>query len=429
MTTNVTPPERSFAEVEFSEKVDLLFDKQCWLKVLYGGRGGIKSWSIAQYLLITAYSRQFRVLCCRELMKSIAESVHELLELQIGRLDLKPWFRIEKAHIYGPHGSEFAFTGLRDAHNLKSFEDFDCAWIEEGANVSKRSFDMLFPTIRKEGSQIIVSFNPELDTDECYKRFVLKPPPGARVVKTSWRDNKWLSDRLLTQIHHMRDTAPDDFLNIYEGHPKVVLDGAIYAHELRTATAAGRIRSVPYDPALPVHTFWDLGIADQTSIWFVQSGLFEYRFIDFLQDRNRALPWYLAELQKKGYVYGWHHLPHDGKRRDLGTGKSIEHHMHAAGFKTKIVPDIGLANGLNAARLLFQKAYFDEVQCADGLNALRRYRWQKNPDTGIYSSQPLHDDNSNGADAYRMAAVGLTQPQREKAVQRQRFKAQVGVWT
>jgi phage terminase large subunit len=415
-------------QVEFKRIVRFLF-KPHWLKVLYGGRGGIKSWSMAQALLIQGMESTQRILCCRELQKSIAESVHELLEHQIKRLGITDLYRVEKAHIYGPDGTEFAFTGLRDAQNLKSYEGFDRAWVEEARNVSKRSWDMLFPTIRKEGAEVWVSFNPELDTDESYKRFILNAPPGAMVVKTSWRDNPWLSSHLLDQIHHMEATAPDDFLHIYEGACKVTLDGAIYAHEIRALTQANRITRVPYDPALPVHTFWDLGIADQTAIWFVQSGAFEFRFIDFYQARNLPLSHYLQTLQGRGYVYGFHHLPHDGNRRDLGTGKSIEQNMTAAGFRVKIVPQIGLANGINATRNLFARSYFDEVKCTDGLNCLRRYRWQVNPDTGIYSKTPLHDDNSNGADAYRMAAVGLTEPARKKEEQRQRFRAQVSAWS
>jgi phage terminase large subunit len=259
-----------------------------------------------------------------------------------------------------------------------------------------------------------VSFNPVLDTDETYRRFVLKPPPSAKVVKTSWRDNKWLSEELKQEIAHMEATSPDDFLHVYEGHCKQTLDGAIYAKELRALALAGRITRVPYDPAKPVHTYWDLGIADQTSIWFVQSIAFEFRFVDFYQNRNEAIAHYLKVLQERGYVYGFHHLPHDGKRRDLGTGKSIERHMNDANYRVKIVPNIGLQNGLNSGRTLFARAWFDEEKCAEGLNCLRRYCWQVDPDTKIYSATPLHDDNSNGADAYRMAAVGLTEPQAKK---------------
>jgi phage terminase large subunit len=415
-------------QVEFPEKLQPLFEPHRYL-ILYGGRGGIKSWSVARSLVLRASKQKLRWLCARELMKSLAESVHHLLETQIKLCGLESSWRIEKGGIYGPHGSEFAFTGLRDAHNLKSFEDFDGVWVEEAANVTKRSWDMLIPTIRKPGSQIIITYNPELDSDETHKRFVLKPPPGAIVIKTSWRDNKWLSEELRYEKDHCETVDPDGYLTIWEGHCKQTLDGAIYANEMRALTTRGGICRVPYDPTLPVHTFWDLGIADCTSIWFVQAAAFEFRFIDFYQNRNRALPFYLKMLQDRGYVYGFHHLPHDGRRRDLGTGKSIEHHMIEAALKVKIVPEIGLTNGMNAARTLFPRAFFDEERCADGLNCLRRYVWKVDPLTRIYSKEPLHDDNSHGADAYRMAAVGLTAPARAKEEQRKRHASKVSAWS
>jgi phage terminase large subunit len=424
------------ARLEFPRKLEFLFEPH-WCKVLYGGRGGVKSWSIAQALLILGQRKTLRVLCCREQMNSIAESVHHLLEKQIERLGMgvdvlgpAEGYRVEKNHIYGPNGTEFAFTGLRDAVNIKSYEDFDIFWVEEAANVRKRSWDILLPTLRKEGAEIWISFNPELAEDESYIRFVLNPPPGAIVVKTSWRDNKWLTEELRRQKDHSEKTDPDGFLQIWEGHCKQTLDGAIYAHEIRAMTAAGHITRVPYDPALPVHTYWDLGIADCTSIWFVQAAAFEFRFIDFLQDRNRALPYYLQKLQERGYVYGFHNLPHDGKRRDLGTGKSIERHMLDAGLKVKIVPEIGLTNGMNSARNLFARAWFDEQKCADGLTCLRRYCWKVDPITRIYSKEPLHDDNSHGADAYRMAAVGLTEPAKKKEeTKRKNAAARLSVWS
>ena len=415
-------------QIEFPEKLKFLFEPHPY-KVLYGGRGGIKSWSVAQALLIEGTQKPLRVLCARETQKSIAESVHHLLELQIGRLGLQDFYDVEKAHIYGKNGTEFFFSGLRDAQNLKSYESVDRVWLEESALISKHSFDILLPTLRKPGCEVVLTFNPSLDTDECWKRFVLDPPPGAVAVKTSWRDNKWLTPEFKAQIDRCRETDPDGYLNIFEGHCLQVLDGAIYASEMRALTQRGAITRVPYDPALPVHTFWDLGISDCTSIWFVQAAAFEFRFIDFLQDRNRALPYYLQELQKRGYVYGFHHLPHDGKRRDLGTGKSIEHHMTEAGFKVKIVPDIGFANGLNAARNLFVRAYIDEERCADGLNCLRRYCWRVDPVTRVYSKEPVHNDYSHGADAWRMAGVGLTEPQRQKEEKRRQHAARPSVWS
>jgi phage terminase large subunit len=358
--------------------------------------------------------RPLRVLCARELMKSVQESVHETLSLQIERLGLKPFYKIEKSGIYGRNGTQFKFSGLRDTQNLKSYENFDVWFVEEAANVSHRSWEYIIPTIRKSGAELWVAFNPELDTDETYRRWVLNPPPGAVVVKTSYHDNNWLTKELLDKIEHSRLTDPDGFLNIYEGHCRTSLEGAIYVDEIRAATQANHITRVPYNPAFPVHTFWDLGFADQTAIWFVQSIAFEHRFIDFYRNNRKALAHYLAELQGRGYVYGTHHLPHDGRAHGLATGKSIEEMMRAAGLRVKIVPDIGVKNGINAVRTLFPLSWFDEEKTKDGLDALRRYRYEVDPITQQFSKLPFHDDNSNPADAYRMAGVGLTEPIREK---------------
>lgn len=414
--------------IEFPAKLRFLFEPHPY-KVVYGGRGGIKSWSVAQALLLEGAQKPLRVLCAREVQKSIAESVHHLLELQIGRLGLESVYTVEKARIYGRNGTEFFFSGLRDAHNLKSYESVDRCWVEEAANVSKRSWDLLLPTIRKAGSEVWVTFNPELETDETYRRFVLAPPPGAVVVKTSYRDNPWLTPELRAQIEHLRATDPDAYLTVYEGHCRQTLEGAIFASELRAATQAGRITRVPYHPAFPVHTFWDLGYADHTAIWFVQSIAFEHRFIDFYQARCQALPHYLAELQKRGYVYGAHHLPHDARAKQLGTGKSIEELMRAAGCAVKLVPEIGLANGLNAARTLMAVCWFDEERCADGLQALRRYRYAVDPVTNQFSRTPLHDEASHAADAFRYAAVALREPERQKEQRHRKLASQVSPWS
>jgi phage terminase large subunit len=131
-------------------------------------------------------------------MQSIRESVHQLLEDQITRLGLQAFYEVQKAEIIGLNGTSFTFHGLRDqsVHNIKSLEGADILWVEEAQNVSKKSWRTVIPTIRKPGSEIWISFNPELETDDTYQRFVVNPPPNAVVVKTSFRDNPALSEEL-----------------------------------------------------------------------------------------------------------------------------------------------------------------------------------------------------------------------------------------
>lgn len=394
-------------KIEFPEKLECLFRPGRY-KVLYGGRGGAKSWGVARALLVQGAAEPLRVLCAREIQKSITDSVHRLLADQVAALGLSGFYEVQQTTIKGDNGTQFIFAGLRhNINNIKSLEGADRVWVEEAQTVSKASWEKLIPTIRKPGSQIIVSFNPELDTDETYVRFVKNTPPGAEVVKIDWRDNPWFPEELRAEMAHLRETDPDAYLTIYEGHCRQVLDGAIYAKELRAATEEGRLCRVPYDQTKPVHTFWDLGRADKTSIWFAQIVGFEFRVIDFYENSGEALAHYLKALQGKPYVYGDDWLPHDANNELLASERTIAQQMRAAGRTVRITPKAKVVDGINAARSLFPNVWFDADRCADGLNHLRRYRYDVDPDTGQFSKEPLHDDASHAADAFRYLAVAL----------------------
>lgn len=378
-------------------------------RVYYGGRGGGKSWAIAQSLVIRAANSPIRVLCAREVQNSIKDSVHKLLSDTIEKLNMGHLFTITNSSITSTCGSEFIFKGIKHCvQEIKSTEGCDVAWLEEAQTVSKKSWEVLLPTIRKPGSEIIISFNPELDTDETYKRFVMNPPPDTHLVKANWSDNPFFPDVLKAELEHTKNTDPDGYLTIWEGHCRQTLDGAIYAKEIREAASAGRITRVPHDPTKPVHTFWDLGWSDCTSIWFVQPIAFEFRVIDFYQANQEPLNHYIQTLQTKGYIYGTDYLPHDARAKQLGTGRSIEELMRAAGRKVEIVTNMAVSDGINAARTIFPQCYFDEAKTSEGLNSLRRYRYETNPD-GELKRQPLHDAASHAADAFRYLAVGLRQ--------------------
>lgn len=385
---------------DFPEKLAPLFDSVRY-KILYGGRGGCKSWGIARYLLIAGSKRPLRILCARELQKSIKDSVHRLLSDQIISMGLSSFYTILKNSITGKNGTEFFFEGLRhNSAQIKSYEGIDKVWVEEAVFVSKSSWNFLIPTIRKEGSEILVSYNPELEEDETHQRFVINPPTNSVVVEMSWRDNPWFTAELRQEMEDLKERDYQDYLTVWEGQCRQAVEGAIYAEELRAAQKEGRITSVPYDRALPVHTFWDLGWADNTSIWFIQKVGFEFRVIDFYQNSRKKIQHYMQILQEKGYIYGTDHLPHDGKAQQL-VGKSTQEYMENLGRNVTIVPAQNVTDGLNATRTMFEVCWFDREKCADGLQALRRYRFEINPDTGRESKVPLHDINSHAADAFK----------------------------
>lgn len=377
----------------------------------------MKSWSIARAIVLKMAQQPTRVLCVREQMNSIRDSVHKLLADQIEMLGLGSLFEIQQASIKcvaGPGaGSEASFEGIRhNVSKIKSYEGIDICWAEEAVNLSKNSWQVLIPTIRKAGSEIWISFNPELETDETYKRFVANPPPDAWVQKVNWNDNPWFPPELLADLEHLRETDYDTYLHVYEGKCKVVLEGAVYADELRAASTQGRICKVPYDPTVGVHTVWDLGWSDSTAIWFIQRVGFETHCIDYLEDSRKNLDYYLLECQRKGYIYDTFWLPHDAKPKTLGTGKSIFDLVRAKGFKARLVPKLSKVDGINAARTLFANVYFDEERCADGVQALRHYRYEliEDPVKKIFTREPVHDWTSHAADAFRYAAIAVRQP-------------------
>ena len=401
-------------EAQFPDKLAFLFEPARY-KVAHGGRGSAKSWGFARALLIQAAQRPLRVLCTREIQVSIADSVHKLLADQIAGMGLESIFTAQQTAIYGPNGSEFIFAGLRtqDINKIKSFEGVDVVWVEEGQAVSKKSWDVLLPTIRKPGSEIWVSFNPDLESDETYQRFVAQPPAGAVVVQMNWRDNPWFPPELEAERQDTLKRDPESYENIWEGVPRRSVHGAIYAKEIDKAYAEGRVRPVPYDPKLKVHTVWDLGWNDSMSILLVQKSVSEIRVIDFIEDSHRTLDEYAALIKQRLLNFGSHYLPHDGDAKDFKTGKTAREILSAQLGSVQIVPNIGVEQGIRAARMLFGQVYFDEAKTKPLLEHLKRYR-RNIPTTTDEPTAPVHDEHSHSADAFRYLAVIADQLRNEQ---------------
>lgn len=169
---------------------------------------------------------------------------------------------------------------------------------------------------------------------------------------------------------------------------------------------------MPYDASKPVSVYFDLGWSDQTAVRFAQHIAGEIRLIDFLQDAQRPFWHYLHVLQGRGYVYAAIWLPHDAQAKSLGTGRSIEEMARNAGWRVRIVPRLSVADGINAVRTLFPRMWFDQNRCADGMQALRYYRYEVDPNTGQFSRSPLPDAASNGSDALRYVAVAMQEARR-----------------
>lgn len=198
-------------------------------KVAYGGRGGAKSWAFADGLLTIAMQRPVRVLCARELQRSIRDSVHRLLADRIHARGLDELFEVTESSIRCKSGSAFGFAGLRhNAAELKSYEGVDICWVEEGQKVSQESWDILIPTIRREGSEIWISLNPDSPNDPTYTQFVLNPPADTLLIKALYSDNPFFPATLEAERLACLERDPEKYRWIWLGEPRVMREALVF---------------------------------------------------------------------------------------------------------------------------------------------------------------------------------------------------------
>ncbi len=445
-------------EIEFPEKLSFLLFESARLKIAYGGRGGGKSENYCRALILLSRTKRLRILCGREFQNSIDESVKAIIEANIeemsasGDIPLDDFYITKKQIVCRSTGSRFIFMGLRyNISKIKSMGRIDICWIEEADKTSANTLDKLFPTIRGrsdleddkggpfgDGPEIWISFNPDLEEDEVYKRYILngiKYAPeyvnGKRyaiVVKINYWDNKWFPPDLKMEMEVMRNASKDKYLQVWEGNVKQVLEGSIYASELQEVLTDGRRKRVPYDPNKPVLTFWDLGHADKTAIWFVQRAGVEYNLINYYEDRLKKLPFYVKVLNDLGYNYSVHNLPHDGSAETLSNitpEKQLRKAFPNATVRVVHCP-AKKAIAINAVRSLMPLLNFDEQNTANGWQCLSRYAYKVDEDTGVFSREPEHDTPwSHGCDALTTMALSIKSEADEKKPNRDKAKERI----
>ncbi len=409
---------------DFTEETEFLFQPYRY-KIGYGGRGGVKSWSFARALLIKGFEQPLRILCAREVQKSIRESVHQLLKDQVSLLGFDGFYEVLQNEIRGKNGTKFAFTGLSNltAVTIKSFEGYHICWVEEANTVTRRSWDILILTIRKDNAiqygdvvgdaEIWATFNPELDTDETYVRFIENTPEGTFIQKMSYDTNPWFPNVLEKErqefLRQVESGArrQQDYDNIWLGQCKPAVEGAIYPDEVAKVIKDGRLCNTPYNPKLKVHTIWDLGWNDKMAIIFAQVSANAVMIIDYIEDSHRTYESYVLEIKAKEYNLAGNWLPNvDGTNHSPILGVSPIEHVQSMGLTADDVgvPNIGKKQGIEAARQMFHRVYFDKGKCTPLFNRLRRYARNINQST----SEPMdtkRDENAHGADAFRYLAV------------------------
>ena len=418
-------------------------------KGAYGGRGSGKSHFFAEDVIDhgarwkSETGEGLRVLCFREIQKSLKESAKFLIESKIKKFGLREsdGFKVFNDRIQLPGDGLVAFTGMQDhtADSIKSYEGFHIAWGEEAQSISSHSLSLLRPTIRWEdehrglSSELWFSWNPRFKSDAVDRLLRGESiPTSSTVVRANWSHNPWFPKVLEEERQDCLRIDPDGYDHIWEGGYATVTSGAYYAKHINQARREGRITAVSCDPLLTVRLFVDIGgtgaKADAFTIWAAQFIGTTIRWINYYEAVGQPLETHLRWLRDQGYTPDvaqfW--LPHDGATHDKVFSVSYESALRQAGYKVTVVPNQGKGAAkarIEAARRLFPAMYFDEKKCEAGLGALGWYH-EKKDETRNIGLGPEHDWASHGADSFGLGCV-VFEPPKGKAARSK--KPKVGI--
>jgi phage terminase large subunit len=399
-----------------------------------GGRGSGKTRGFALMTAIVGYQlgmngHSGQILCCRQYQNSLADS--SLIEIKeaITEVDdrtgeyVYPWlvdyWEVGETYIRSRDKAiAYNFMGLaRNLSSLKSTARILLCWVEEAEHVSEKSWQTLIPTVREEGSEIWLSWNPETRGSATDKRFVQRPTDDMLITHMDYHDNPFFPKTLEADRLNDKAQRPDTYRHVWHGDYYEFAEGAYFIEQMRSAEDEGRISAVPHDPSLAVFTAWDLGMDDSTAIWFMQKVGQEVRLIDYYANEGFGLSHYVeildakgksGEHNKPGYRYAGHVLPHDVKVRELGTGKSRLETLESLGVSNVTVcPTLSVEDGIEAVRNLLARSWFDKDKCSEGVLSLKQYRREYDETRQIWKARPHHDWTSHAADAFRYLAVGM----------------------
>jgi phage terminase large subunit len=383
-------------------------------KGAHGGRGSGKSHDRAT-ACVAAMMQGLRVAGIREVQRSIKHSVKQLVEDKIEAMGVAGQFDIQRDSLKHRSGGFMIFQGLQDhtAVTIKSLEGFDRAWVEEAQTISRRSLSILTPTIRKPGSELWFTWNPEFDSDAV--DVLLRgpnPPSNSVVVSANYWDNPWFPPDLRADMERDRAADPETYEHVWAGGYRALTEGAYFAQQLATVRQEGRICPVPMDAGVAVHSAWDIGIDDCTAIWVAQQVGRQVCIIDYYEDRGQPAAHYARWLKDRGYDSGSAWLPHDAAARDKGTATSYCDHLEDAGIqRVEILPRTkNLLADIDRARSFLSRCAFDADRCREGLKALGSYRVEWDYDGETPKRKPVHDWTSHGADAFRALSQATLDP-------------------
>ena len=311
-----------------------------------------------------------------------------------------------------PNGARISLYGADDPDSLRGLY-FDGVVLDEFAQMDPRVWsEVIRPALADRGGWAIFIGTPMGRNSFWKLHEQAKTAAGWRAALFRVSETGVIPEAELAAARATMSEA--EYAQEFECSFDAAIRGAYYAREIAAAEGDGRIGRVAHEPRLPVHTAWDLGVGDATAIWFYQVSGREVRIIDYYEANGFGLDHYARELQRRGYVYGDHILPHDARVQELGSGKTRVETLTALGFRPRVLDAHKLDDGISAARLLLPRCWFDAAKCARGLEALRHYRTEWDARRQDFRDRPLHDWASHAADAFRYLAMGLREAREEK---------------
>jgi hypothetical protein len=312
------------------------------------------------------------------------------------------------------NGSIFRVVGTDNVDSIVGTNPIGCVFSEYSLQ-DPRAWDFIRPILAENGGWAVFNYTPRGANH------------GKQLFEMAEASEQWFTQKLTVDDTHaiaqdildnersemIMKTGNDAlFMQEYYVSFDAPVEGSYYGQQLLQAEADGRITSIPYEPTVPVTTYWDLGMDDSMTIWFVQVVGRELRVIDYYENSGQGLPFYAMVLKDKGYFYGDVWMPHDAQVRELGTGKSRKEVAESLGLKPLNVtkrPD-AKEDGIEAVRNILPRCWFDARRCEQGLNALRSYQKVFDDKNNVYRPTPLHNWASHGADAFQTFALSHRDP-------------------
>jgi phage terminase large subunit len=393
-------------------------------KAAYGGRGSGKSHFFAEQAVLRSLEGGFRLVCIREVQKSLKESAKRLIEDKLQKFGLgeDDGFRVLHDRIETPGDGLIIFQGMQDhnAESVKSLESYNAAWVEEAQSLSTTSLRLLRPTIRADGSELWFSWNPRRKQDPVDAMFRGdSPPTDSVIVRANWNHNPWFPVVLEQERQDCLKDNPEQYDHIWEGGYITVASGAYFARHLAEAALAGRITHVAPDPLMTYRVFVDIGgtgaRADAFAMWVCQFIGPEIRVLDYYEAQGQDLATHLGWLRFRKYspdnTQLW--LPHDGATHDRVYSVSYQSAFEQAGYKVTIVPNQGkgaAAKRIEEVRRLFPNIWFNADTTEPGREALGWYHERRNEATGA-GLGPEHDWASHASDAFGLMALTYRKPE------------------